>query len=164
MDKIAIYLEKLGYTIEEQGTISHYLVIFKDGIPIGFLMQDCTLSLVNKNDEAGLVDVINFVKEHSNLEIVAGHEYLLATYKANKLTTYYDTKLRKVCYATYIVHDGDDVKSQTYTNSYSAVMDFVVQSDMLQSGDLKRNHENMKDKIINKLINYLSDRKSVAKN
>ncbi len=46
LEQIASYLEKLGYTTEEQGTIEKYLVVFRSGKPLGFILSDCSMRLV----------------------------------------------------------------------------------------------------------------------
>ena len=157
MEHVASYLEKLGYTIEEQGSISKYLVIFKEGMPLGFLMPDFTLSLVNTTDEELLNNIISFVKENDNSEIVSGHEYLVSSYRHHKLTTYYDTQLRMPCFATYIVSTDDGtVTVQAYTDIDIAKNDFLIKSHFLSKQHLKNNKITLKKCFAQSCFNYFS--------
>lgn len=160
MERIAIYLEKLGYTIEEQGSIARYLVIFKSGVPVGFIMPDHTMSLVNKEAEASLSEVIKFVTENLNLELVAGAEYLVATYKGSKLTTYYDVEQNLVSYASYIVDKNGEIETQLYFDLYTATIDFATKSQMLNPHDIKHSGIGFKDNLINKIVKFLLTKKS----
>ena len=51
--KIIAYLEKLGFTVEEQGRLEKYLVVIKSNRPVGFIMADLSVRLVPDADENG---------------------------------------------------------------------------------------------------------------
>lgn len=161
MERIAQYLEKLGYTVEEQGSILRYLILIKKGVPIGFILPDYKVSLANKDDEQEILDVINFVQQNDKLDIVAGSEYLLATYIVNRLTTFYDTKNKVVSYVSYLVDEIGTVTTETYTDKAVAVVEFVTKTGMLNIDEIKGKGLSLKDAMINKTIAFLASKKSV---
>lgn len=160
MERVADYLEKLGFTVEEQGTIAKYLIIFKAGMPIGFILADYTVSLVSNEDETEIKKVINFVNDNSYLELVGGSEYLLATFIANKITTYYDVTQKAICYVCYLVDENGCVNTQKFYDKNMALLNFVKKTKMLNPDDIKKNGVSFKDSMLNKLISYLMSKQT----
>ena len=160
MEKIVSYLEKLGYTVEEQGTLVKYLVVFKDGLPIGFIMPDLSVKLVTgAGEQQDLNQVIAFVTENKDLPEVGGSEYLVASYRSNQLTTFYDVKTMNEAFAIY-VHDGQGHKANyIYKNYDAAVYDFVNLSGMMDLTKFQsRKRQTLGQRFRNWLLQYLMNK------
>jgi hypothetical protein len=158
MDKIVSYLEKLGFTVEEQGKLAKYLVVFKAGLPIGFILPDLSVKLVSgAGGQNDIEEIIKFINSNKELESVGASEFLLASYRGNQLTTFYDVKSMHVKFTTYI-RDGTtgEVMNKVYENYDSAVFFFVSQTNMINLDALRTtNHESLSNRFRTWLINYL---------
>lgn len=141
MDQIAVYLEKLGYEVEDQGKIKRFLLVLKDGLPIGFILQDFTVKMISGEDTQKydmLQRIVSFVRTNQHLQ-TAGQgnaEYIVITYRGNQLTTFFDLKTGQERYAVYIINDSGEVSSTipTFDTYDAAIREFISQTSMI---DLK---------------------------
>ncbi len=162
LEQVAAYLEKLGYTTEEQGTIEKYLVVFQSGKPFGFILSDCSVHLVADAEGIdNICDAISFLQKNGDLQPVGNGEFLLARYRQDQMTTYYDMKDRLIRYAVYLV-DGDsgEVGNTVYESYDDAVYRFITGSGM---ADLKRylpQKKSFSERIREKLLRYLLSKSS----
>lgn len=156
MDKIVIYLEKLGYTVEEQGKVEKYLVVFKDGLPLGFILQDLTVKLVSDAEKHNDIQkIISFVNQNNNLSAVGASEFLLLSFKGNQLTNYFDVNSMEPHYVTYI-HDGTgEVRNTVYNDYDTAIYTFVTQTQMIDLKKFSARKVTVGERIRNKLLDYL---------
>ena len=160
LEKVVIYLEKLGYTVEEQGKIQKYLIVFRAGLPIGFILMDMTVKLVADADEQQeqcLKNVIAFVNENKDLMGVGNSEYLLVDYKGNRLTTFYDINSMSAQFVSYVHSDSTgEVVSTAFSNYDTAIYNFVAATKMMNLDALKAaKHDTFGDRMRTRLINYL---------
>lgn len=157
MERIVSYLEKLGYTVEEQGKIEKFLVVFKAGQPIGFILQDLTVKLVSGSDTTNNIQaVIDYLIENQGLDNVGAKELLLCSYRGSQLTTYFDTDEMKPCYVCYVRNsDTGEVKSSIYQEEDTAAYMFISQTKMLDLRKFTAQQETFGDRVRNRLINYL---------
>lgn len=122
IEQIISYLEKLGYTVEEQGNLAKYLVVFKAGRPIGFVFPDLTVKLVTGTGEQDNIEkIIDFINQNKGLESAGKSEFLLASFRGNQLTTFFDVKSMCAKYASYIVGNTGETKSIIYENHSKAI-------------------------------------------
>ncbi|HCC02411.1 MAG TPA: hypothetical protein DEP60_06885 [Ruminococcaceae bacterium] len=166
MDQIAAYLEKLGYEVEDQGKIKRFLLVLKDGLPIGFILSDFTVKMIAGEEAqkaSELNKIVAFVKANQHSE-TAGHnsaEYIMVTYRGNQLTTFYDLEAEKSRYAIYIIDKNGEVSdTPPLFDSYKAAMhEFILQTGMI---DLKAVFKKepfrirWRRKLINRLMKKLS--------
>lgn len=154
---LAPYLEKLGYTVEEQGSIAKYLVVFKNRLPIGFIMPDLSVRLISEAaDQDNIQKIVDFVRHNSHLQSVGGSEYLLAVFKGSQLTTFYNVKNQTVSYAVYISNsESGEVKQNRYEQYDIASYFFATQSGLIRAEQLKMRHPTIGDRIRGKLLDYL---------
>ena len=157
LEQIASYLEKLGYTTEEQGTIEKYLVVFRSGKPLGFILSDCSMRLVSDVEGTdGIRDAIAFLQKNQYLQPVGNGEFLLARYRQDQMTTYFDMKDRLVRYAVYLVDKNTGEAANTIYESYDdAAYRFITDSRM---ADLKKylpQKKSFSERIREKLLRYL---------
>lgn len=158
MEKIVHYLERIGFTVTEQGSLANkYIVILKDNKPIGFIFADMGISLTDKSMEQDIQGLVEFINANNSLQLVGDGEYLIATYMHNNLTTYYDHESRTAKFLVRIVDDMGIVSDYTYADVSKASLDFVVKSELISSEDLRVvDKASLTDKLIKKLIKYLS--------
>lgn len=123
MEQIAAYLEALGYQVEEQGKIKRFLTILKDGLPVGFILPDFSVRTMDSQDDK-LAEIVRFVQENQNLPIAGAgrQEYIIANFRASKLTTFYDTDLLKPRYNLYIEKEDGSIATPPPYDSYHAAM------------------------------------------
>jgi len=164
MERIVSYLEKLGYTVEEQGKIEKYLVVFKAGQPVGFILQDLTVKLVSGSETMDNIQaVIDYLNENEGLEYVGASELLIASYKGSRLTTYFDVKEMKPWYVCYIRSmDTGEVVNSTYADRDTAAYMFITQTKMLDLRKFTAQQESFSGRMRNRLINYLLAKKEKA--
>lgn len=156
MEKIVSYLEKLGYTVEEQGGIAKYLVVFKDGLPIGFIMPDLSVRLISgADDNHDIAKIVDFVRRNSTLQSVGTSEFLLAVFKGSQLTTFYDAKSQSVSYAVYISNPEGEVQSHRYDQYDTAAYLFATQSGLIRPEQLKAHRLTIGDRLRGKMLDYL---------
>lgn len=156
MEKIVAYLEKLGYTVEEQGRLEKYLVVMKNNRPIGFILQDLTVKLVSDaGEQSNISEIINFINENQGLESVGASEFLLASYRGSQMTTYFDTDTMHPAYVTYIRSGSGEIKNTTYTNFDTAMYFFITQTNMIDLRKFAVQHESLSVRFRSWLINYL---------
>lgn len=157
LTKIAAYLEKLGYTAEEQGSIEKYLVVFKSGRPLGFILSDLSARLVaDVKDTGNITDILNFLKKNRGRQSVGNGEFLLGLFCENKLTTFYDEKDRMVRYATYILDVQTGEVASTIFESYDdAAYRFVTQSHMIDFKKYLPKRDSFSEKVRKRIIKYL---------
>jgi hypothetical protein len=155
--KVSAYLEKLGYTSEEQGSLEKYLVVFKDGHPLGFILSDLSVRLVSDVKGAeNISEILNFLKKNRDRQSVGNGEFLLGLFCDNKLTTFYDEKDRMVRYATYIFDEKTGEVSSTIFESYDdAAYRFVTQSHMIDFKKYLPKRDSFSEKIRKRIIKYL---------
>lgn len=158
MEKIVHYLERIGFTVTEQGSLANkYIVILKDQKPIGFIFADMGISLTDKSMEQDIQSLIDFINANSSLQLVGDGEYLIATYLHNTLTTYYDHESRTAKWMVRIVDDMGIVSDYTYSDVSKANLDFVVKSELISADNLKViDNTSLSKKIIKKIIKHLS--------
>lgn len=160
LQRIVLYLEKIGYSIEETGSLAKFLVIFRDGVPMGFILPDLTVSLVEKENEDLLNLLVTFIRSNDGLDLVAGSEYLLSHYGSHKLTTYFDIESKQAKYACYIASDGE-VSHTVFDSPHDAGIQFAVLSGLVDPSALRNNGNcSFRDKLISKIIHYLSSKKT----
>jgi hypothetical protein len=166
MEKIISYLEKLGFTVEEQGKLAKYLVVFKAGLPIGFILPDLTVKLISGvGEQNNIEEIIKFINSNKELDSVGASEFLLASYRGNQMTTFYDVKSMHVKFTTYI-RDGvtGEVATKVYENYESAVFFFVSQTNMIDLNTLRTsNRESLGERIRTWMINYLLSKSKQGK-
>ena len=138
MDQIAAYLEKLGYEVEDQGKIKHFLIVLKDGLPIGFILPDFTVKMVAGEDTQKydmLQHIVSFVRVNQHLQ-TAGQgtaEYVVTTYRGSQLTTFFDLEAGHERFAFYIVNSSGEVPevAPTFDSYDDAIRDFILQTGMI---------------------------------
>lgn len=151
---ISEFLEKLGYTVEEQGRISKYLVISKDG-PIGFLMPDLSVKLVPGENQEGISRVITFFKKNHSLQSTGIGEFILATFRGSQLTTFYDTKLNQVRYSVYVMDANGTVETSVYESYDMAAIHFVTQTNLVDLRRLTPKHVGLRSRLRARLLRHL---------
>lgn len=157
LEQIANYLEKIGYTAEQQGSIEKYLVVFLKGRPLGFVLSDGSVQMVSGAEGADSIqDILNFLKKNENLQSMGKGEFLLASYRSDRLTTFYDGKDKIVRYVSYI-HNGStgEVNSTIYESYDDAVFRFVKGSGMINFKKYLPRKESFADRTRERLIRYL---------
>lgn len=162
LEQIAAYLEKLGYTAEKQGTLEKYLVVFLEGHPIGFILSDSSVRLVAGAEGAeSIKEILGFIKKNQDLQCVGKSEFLLASYRRNQLTTYYDGKDRLIRYAVYIHDDAAGEGSSTVYESYDdAAYRFMTLSHMIDLKKYLPRQEGFADRLRIRLARYLMSKSS----
>ncbi|HEX3016250.1 MAG TPA: hypothetical protein VHP31_00145 [Caproicibacter sp.] len=157
LEQIAAYLEKLGYTTEEQGSIEKYLVVFKDGKPLGFILSDCSVRVVSDAEGTGDVEeAIGFLQKNRDLQSVGNGEFLLAHYRKDQMTTFFDVKNHLVRYAVYLVDGNTGEADSTIFESYdAAAYCFVTQSRMIDLNRYLPRQKHLSERIREKLLHYL---------
>ena len=157
MDKIVAYLEKLGYSVEEQGKIEKYLVVFKEGRPIGFILNDLTVKLISDAGEQNDIrKIIEFLDCNQGLDSVGASEFQLANFKGSQMTTYFDVKSMRPAFAIYLRGaDTGEVKSSTYNDFDTAVYSFVTKTQMIDLSKFSAQRESFGDRMRTRLIDYL---------
>ena len=157
LSKVAAYLEKLGYTAEEQGSIEKYLVVFKGGRPLGFILSDLSVRLVSDvRGTENIEEILSFFKKNHSRQRVGNGEFLLGLFYENKLTTFYDEKDRIVRYATYIQDVSTGEAVSTIFESYDdAVYRFVTQSHMIDFKKYLPKRDSFSEKVRKRIIKYL---------
>lgn len=163
MEQIVSYLEKLGYTVEEQGKgkIEKYLVVFKDGSPVGFILPDLTVKLVSgAGEQNNIKTIIDFINQNQGLTPVGASELLVATYKGSQLTTFFDVKAMQAAYVIYIRENSSgEVKRTKYSDFDTAVYFFLTQTQMVDLTKFTAQRESFGDRLLTKSINYLLSKK-----
>lgn len=156
--KIISYLEKLGYTVEEQGRLEKYLVVFKDNLPVGFIMSDLSVRLISDAEgDDGIQEIIGFIQKNQNLQSIGSSEFLILDYRGNQLTTFYDDKSRTIKFASY-VHDGNgEVQSVIYQSEDTAIHRFIIQTQMIDLKKFLPAKSSLKDRIRQWLIRFLQE-------
>ena len=164
MEKLVSYLEKLGYSVEELGRITKFLTVLKDGRPIGFILPDFSVSIVNNvpsSEREALLGVIRFVREYSDLEPVGGFEYQIAAYRGTQLTAYFDPDVQAPRYAVYVPDQNGEVVPSIYDDAYIAQVNFAILSQLIHSEDIvKGSKGSLRERAINSAINFLAKRKT----
>lgn len=157
LEQIAAYLEKLGYTTEEQGTIEKYLIVFQKGKPLGFILSDCSVCLVSDMQESdGIRDAIAFLKKNQSLKAVGNGEFLLGSYRQNQITTFYDVKNRLVRFAVYLLNnETGEVGNTVYESEDTAMYRFITESGMFDVKKYLPKQRSFADRIREKLLHYL---------
>jgi hypothetical protein len=156
MEKIVAYLEKLGYTVEEQGKLEKYLVVFKNNRPIGFILPDLTVKLVSDAGEQNNIrEIIDYVNKNQGLESVGASEFLLASYRGSQMTTFFDTGTMHPAYVTYVRTNTGEVKNTTYKDFDTAMYFFITQTQMIDLRKFAVQHESLSVRLRTWLINYL---------
>ena len=157
LEQIASYLEKLGYTTEEQGTIEKYLVVFRSGKPLGFILTDCSMRLVTDVEGADDIrDAIAFLQRNQDLKPAGNGEFLLASYRNNQITTFYDVKDRLVRYAVYLVdRETGEVGNTVYESRDTAMYRFITDSRMADLKNYLPQKKSFSERIREKLLRYL---------
>ena len=136
LEQIANYLEKIGYTAEQQGSIEKYLVVFLKGRPLGFILADGSVRLVSGAEGADDIrQILAFLDKNKNLKNVGNGELLVGEYRGHQLTTFYDVKDRMERFAVYIREDDGKVGSTIFDSEEKASYRFITQSRMF---DLKK--------------------------
>lgn len=163
MEKFVEYLEALGYEAEEQGKINKYITILKGKKPIGFLLPDMTLTLVDKDEEDGLKGIIDFINKYKNLELVGGSEYILATHTINRMTTYFDIESKQAKYAVYIVAPSGEVISNLFDDYETAAIYFITATNLISSDLIKVpvKKGSVRNRFLNHIIKTADSLKSV---
>ena len=156
--KIISYLEKLGYTVEEQGRLEKYLVVFKDNHPVGFIMSDFSVRLVSDAEgDDGIQEIIGFIQKNQGLQSVGSSEFLILEYRGSQITTFYNDKSRTIKFASYI-HDGNgELQNAVYQSEEAAILRFVVQTRMIDLKKLLPAKNSLKDRIRQWLIRFLQE-------
>lgn len=160
MEQLVLYLETIGYTIEEQGKVQKYLIVFYDGLPVGFILPDFSIRLVTDADGAhqkALPQILAFFGEHKDLPTVGNGEFLLVNYRGSQLTAFYHTKHKKIQFASYVIlNETGEVQKTLYTDYQVAIKNFVQQSHMIELQELKSVPQKSLGKYIRKrLLQYL---------
>ena len=143
MDEIAAYLEKLGYAVEDQGQIKHFLLVLKDSLPVGFILPDYSVRMIEDVDDTAagvLPKVINFVKANQGLPMAGKSEYIVATYRGNQLTTFFDVNSGLVKYAVYTINQDSGeltIDGQPYESYDNAALAFVTVTGMIRMDELE---------------------------
>lgn len=160
--KLIDYLSKLGYTVEEQGKLEKYLVVFRSGRPLGFILSDFSVRLVADADgKDNIVEIIQFVKKNQNLPITGGSEFQIADYRGNKLTTFFDPKTMLTKYTTYILDpETGETASTVYESPETAAFRFVTQTGFVDMKKLLPQRAGWTDRMRTKLIRYLMSKSS----
>ncbi len=160
LEQIVSYLKKLGYTAEEQGSIEKYLIVFQKGKPLGFILSDGTLRLVSDVEGAdGVRDAIRFLQENRDLRPAGNGEFLLASYRQNQVTVYYDVRDRIVRYSVCLVDtDTGEVRREVFESKDTAMGRFAAETGMFPSGGLSARKQSLSERLREKLLRYLLSR------
>lgn len=152
MENIANYIEQLGYTVEEQGTINKFLIVFDDGMPLGFILSDLSVRLTGDLQDDRLEKIIKFVDDNKQFDSVGVSEFLLIKYRQHQLTTRFDAKNNTVKYTSYIVDDKGEVKTIEYQDEQKAIYGFCTSTGMIDFKDLGKNKMSLKEKVGHMLL------------
>ena len=156
--KIIAYLEKLGYTVEEQGRLEKYLVVFKSNRPVGFIMADLSVRLVPDFDDNGNIQqIIGFIQKNQDLQIIGGSEFLLISFRGYQLTTFFDEKAMSVKFASYIHGGNGEVQTAIYSSYDTAIYRFVTQTQMFDIKKYLAPKMTFKERIRKRLISFLQE-------
>lgn len=157
--KIIAYLEKLGYTVEEQGRLEKYLIVFKEGKPLGFILSDLSVKLVSDAEGCEHIsEILDFIRKNQDLQSVGSSEFLIGEYRGNQITTFYDEKTMLVRFATYI-HDCDtgEVHNAVYDSEEAADYHFITQTKILDIRKFMPVKRSLKERIRLRLIRFLQE-------
>ncbi|WP_042435682.1 hypothetical protein [Faecalispora jeddahensis] len=135
MEKLVSYLETLGYTVEEQGRIQKFLIVFYQGLPVGFILPDFSVRLVTDADgvqRESLGKIVAFFQEHNNLPSVGSGEFMILNYRGNQLTVFFHPKHQRIQYASYTVSpETGETQRNLYMNYDTAIHHFIEQTHMI---------------------------------
>lgn len=140
MEKLVSYLETLGYTVEEQGRIQKFLIVFYQGLPVGFILPDYSVRLVTDADgmqRESLGKIVAFFQEHHNLPSVGSGEFMILNYRGNQLTVFFHPKHQRIHYASYTVSpETGETHRNLYMNYDTAIHHFIEQTQMINLHEL----------------------------
>lgn len=155
MEKITAYLENLGYTVLEQGKLGKFCTILKDGMPLGFLLSDLTLQVISGTECGPLQAALSFEKENGELEPVGKGEYLLAQYRQQKLTTFFDLETQKPNFVVYL-----DGRSVPFDKEEDARYHFATRSGLMPEESAKE-RTSWLYRLRERIIRYLLQKQSI---
>ena len=157
LEEIASYLEKLGYTSEEQGGIEKYLVVCQKGRPLGFILSDGSLCLVEDAEGAeGVRDAIGFLQKNRGLQPVGNGEFLVSSHRRDQLTTFYDVGAKREMFATYLVDkESGEVRHTVYQSCEDAEYHFVTESGQINLSQYLPRKKGLSERMREKLLSYL---------
>lgn len=157
LEEITAYLEKMGYTSEEQGSIEKYLVVFREGKPLGFILSDCSLRLVTDAKGAeGVRGAVAFFQKNRNLKPVGNGEFLVSLHRGNQVTTFYDMKNRHEMFAVYLEDKNNGETSNTiFETADDAEYYFIQESHQIDLNRYLPRKESLSERLRGKLLHYL---------
>lgn len=164
LEQIAAYLKNIGYTVEEQGRIEKYLVVFRAGRPVGFILSDLSVKLVTDAEgQEALKKMIEFVRVNQNNQSVGKGEYVQLNYCGHRLTAFFSQKAMSVQYAAYIRDDETgEVHSTIYSSRDEAFYKFITQTQMIDLNRLIPAKKSFRERIRSRLIRYLLSKSDKA--
>jgi hypothetical protein len=156
ISQLVTYLEALGYTVQEQRGIRPFCVVMRGTEPVGFLLDDYSLKLMDDGeDRESLQKILDFVRENQNLTLKGKNEYVLATYLSHQLTTFFDVQNKIPKYTVYITEESGKALSTLYTDREAALRSFVRDTEMVALEQLTRRRswgKRMEDKALHWLM------------
>ncbi|MVB10833.1 hypothetical protein CAFE_15310 [Caprobacter fermentans] len=156
LDQAATYLEKLGYTAEKQGGLEKYLVVFRKARPLGFILADGSVRLVNGEKGAdGIRQILGFLEKNHSLELVGNGEFLIGDIRGNQYTTYFDSADQIVRYAVYIHDKNGEVRSTIFDSEKDAAYEFISKSQVIDLKKYLPQQEGFMNRARSRLIRYL---------
>ncbi|QAT49147.1 hypothetical protein EQM14_04800 [Caproiciproducens sp. NJN-50] len=155
--KLIAYLSGLGYTVEEQGKLEKYLVVFRSGRPLGLILSDLSVRMIaDAEGKENIAEMIRFMKKNQSLPNVGGSEFQIACYRGNQLTTFFDPKTMLIKYTTYILDPKTgETASTIYESPETAAFRFVTQTGFVDVKRLLPQREGWTDRMRTRLIRYL---------
>lgn len=153
MSIITDTLTKAGYEIHSTGDDILPAAITKDNGPVGFLMPDLSVSLVE--DKAHFRDSIqnalDFAIENQGLPQM-DNEYILTQYGKTILTAEYDYDEQQQNYNIYSISDNGRTVIDSYTDKGKATQMFAGLSGLVGDGKTVKENDRTQtyfDKLIN---------------
>lgn len=163
LDQAAAYLEKLGYTVEKQGNLEKYLVVFQKGRPLGFVLSNGSVRLVSgEKDIDRIHKVLQFLEKNSRYEIVGNGEFLIGNIMGNQMTTFYDNEEQIVRYAVYLHDENGEFNSTLFHSKEEAVYHFIMESQLIDLKTLLPRQESLMNRARSRLIGILMEQNKQA--
>lgn len=152
MSIITDTITKSGFELHSTGTDILPAVIRQNDTPIGFLMPDLNVTLVEGYIEQRetLQNAINFAIENQGLPNLEQDEYILTQYGKTMLTTEYDYDEQHQVFKVYAINNDGRSIINSYEDKSKATQEFAVYSGLLGEGktvQINERTESFLDKI-----------------
>lgn len=101
-------------------------------------------------------DAVGFLRENRDLQPLGNGEFLLASYRQNRVTACYDVKDRLVRYTVCLPdRDSGEVRTAVYESKDAAIRHFAEESEMLGRSGILLSRESLAERLREKLLRYL---------